>query len=116
MRCEIIKAFGLLGSLFAALSLPTTGAQATNILANPGFESGALAPWFQSSDFCSSPAPCENWNVTNSDAHSGTFSATDVGNKEIRQNFAAIPEPSSLLLLSVTLAGLAAVRRRKKLV
>ncbi len=34
---------------------------------------------------------CELWNVTNSVAHSGTYSITDVGNLEIRQDFAAIP-------------------------
>lgn len=60
-----------------------------NIVENPGFETGALAPWFQDKNFCSSP--CENWNVTSADAHSGNFSATDVGNIEIRQNFSATP-------------------------
>ena len=60
-----------------------------NILANPGFETGLLGPWFQGTNFCGSP--CENWNVTSANAHSGVFSATDVGNIEIRQNFAATP-------------------------
>ena len=54
---------------------------------NGGFESGALPPWFQDRVFSSG----EDWNVTNSDAHTGTFSATNTGNKEIRQNFDAIP-------------------------
>ena len=60
-------------------------AEALNLLANPGFESGALGPWFQDQSFSSG----EDWNVTNSTAHTGTFSATDTGNKSLRQNFAA---------------------------
>ena len=55
------------------------------LLANPGFESGSLTPWFQASDF----GGTENWNVTSAVSNSGTFSATDVGNKELQQNFAA---------------------------
>jgi len=31
----------------------------------------------------------EDWNITLTEAHSGQFSATNVGNKEIRQNFGA---------------------------
>lgn len=64
----------------------TAPAFAFNVLSNAGFETGSMAPWFQSQDF----GGPENWNVTNAVAHSGSFSATDVGNKEIRQNFAAI--------------------------
>lgn len=59
---------------------------AANIIVNGGFESGALSPWFQANDFGGS----ENWNVTSADAHTGSFSATDIGNKEIRQNFAPV--------------------------
>jgi hypothetical protein len=33
---------------------------------------------------------CEFWNVTNAVSHSGSYSATDVGNLEMRQNFPAI--------------------------
>ena len=32
----------------------------------------------------------ENWNVTDADAHTGAFSATDVGNKLIVQDFAPV--------------------------
>ena len=64
-----------------------TPAGAMNILVNSGFESGNLAPWFQDQDFSGT----EDWNVTSADAHSGAFSATDVGDKSIRQNFSAVP-------------------------
>jgi hypothetical protein len=76
-----------MGALLGLGVLCLGQAQAAQILSNPGFESGSLSPWFQDRDF----GGVEAWNVTSSDAHSGTFSATDVGNKEIRQNFAAIP-------------------------
>jgi len=55
------------------------------LLANGGFESGALSPWFQGRDF----GGTEAWNVESTVTHSGSFAATDVGNKEIRQNIAA---------------------------
>ena len=56
------------------------------LLANPGFETEALSPWFQDRTF---GTITENWNVTSTVSNSGTFSATDVGNAELRQNFAA---------------------------
>lgn len=59
-------------------------AKADSIL-NGGFETGSLAPWFQDQTLCFSK--CENWNVTSLDSHSGTFSATDVGDNSLRQNF-----------------------------
>jgi hypothetical protein len=62
---------------------------ASNLLDNPGFESGILSPWFQADDF--SFGPREDWNVTSSEAHSGLFSATNIGNIELRQNFSAVP-------------------------
>jgi hypothetical protein len=67
-------------------ALAGTPALAANILVNPGFETGSLAPWFQGNDF----GGPENWNVTNKEAHTGTFSATDVGNKQLRQDFAPV--------------------------
>ena len=62
-------------------------ASAQNALQNPGFESGGLAPWFQDRDQGGS----EDWNATFADARSGSFSATDVGPKELRQDFVPIP-------------------------
>jgi hypothetical protein len=69
-----------------SLALLATSAFAGNILINPGFESGALTPWFNSNDFCSG---C-TWSVTNSDAHSGTYSATVIGNRLLEQDFAPV--------------------------
>jgi hypothetical protein len=61
-------------------------ATAANVLSNAGFESGSLSPWFQDHSFSSGT----DWFVTNADSHSGTYSAEDTGNKELRQNFAGI--------------------------
>lgn len=57
-------------------------AVAQNALVNPGFESGSLPPWFADSGGAT---------VTNTEAHSGLFSAAAFGGDSIRQNFAAIP-------------------------
>ena len=72
--------------VWVALGVPP--ALALNILMNPNFEAGGLAPWFQDGNL--SPIEPEDWNVTGVDAHSGAFSATVVENKEIRQNFAPV--------------------------
>lgn len=60
-------------------------AVAQNVLVNPGFETGSLAPWF--ADF-GSPF------VTSSEAHSGLFSAAGFGGDSIRQDFAPVPAAS----------------------
>lgn len=76
-------------AVFLAMAWALMGASsafAANILTNPGFETGVLAPWFQDRNFGSFEP--EDWHVTGADAHSGAFSATVVGNKELRQNFA----------------------------
>lgn len=70
--------------------LVVTPVPAANILSNPGFESGVLSPWYNDEDF----GAVEPWNVTNTDAHSGTFSATNAGDSSIRQDFAAIAAAS----------------------
>jgi PEP-CTERM motif len=64
----------------------------TNILANPGFESGNLSPWFNGRNFCVSP--CLPWTVLPGNPHSGTYAAMDIGNIEIRQNFTPVPVSS----------------------
>jgi hypothetical protein len=61
------------------------------IIINGGFESGQLGPWFQGGNFTSITENPENWNVISTDAHSGLYAATDVGNIELRQNFAPVP-------------------------
>jgi hypothetical protein len=68
------------------LLLPAT-LHAASIVQNGGFEIGELDPWYQDHDL--SPGMGEDWNVTSTESHSGQFSATNVGNKEIRQNFGA---------------------------
>lgn len=70
---------GLLG--LSALTL-----SAGEVLTNPGFETGSLGPWFVGRNF----GATENWNVTSTVSHSGTFSATDVGNQELEQTFAGV--------------------------
>ena len=78
----VLGLFALSGLFLFSVST----AKADQVLVNGGFESGALSPWFQDRNF----GGTENWNVTSAAAHSGSFSATDVGNLEIRQNFAAV--------------------------
>ena len=56
-------------------------------LVNTGFETGSLSPWYTGFDY----GATEAWNVTSADAHSGTYSATNVGDSEIRQTFAPVP-------------------------
>lgn len=76
------KMIMVLGALLAV----GQAAFGANILINPGFEDGALAPWVNDNDFCGA---C-TWDVTNTDAHSGTWSAEVDGNRLLLQSFAAI--------------------------
>jgi hypothetical protein len=69
----IAVTFGIAGSSLAM-----------NLVSNSGFESGVLSPWVQDSNFA--PAD-EDWNVTNADSFTGSFSATDVGDKGLFQGF-----------------------------
>jgi hypothetical protein len=76
----------------AALLVGTAPLYAGNILGNPGFESGTLPPWFNGRDDCNTL--CQPWAVVSGNPHSGTYSAMDVGNIELRQNFADVPVSS----------------------
>jgi hypothetical protein len=58
---------------------------AANIIVNGDFETGVLSPWFDGTDFGGTP-----WAITGLDAQTGTYSATNIGNREIRQNFAGV--------------------------
>ncbi len=51
----------------------------SNILQNPGFETGELSPWTSA-----------GWTVINSDFHSGAYSAQGVTNIWIRQDFTPV--------------------------
>lgn len=60
-------------------------AMAANILVNAGFETGTLSPW---------TTPSGSAFVTNTEAHTGTFSVAALGGDSIRQNFAAVATSS----------------------
>jgi hypothetical protein len=68
-------------------------AMAGELIVNGGFETGMLDPWSSGAqNFCHQT--CQEWAPTNSDSHSGSFSAMDIGNIELRQNFAPTPGSS----------------------
>ncbi len=50
-----------------------------NILVNPGWESGDMAPW-----------TTQAWVVSTDNPHAGTYCAYDVGNNWVRQDFTPI--------------------------
>ena len=72
-------------TILVVICLGAANAQAN--ITNGGFETGSLDPWYIGIDY----GMTEPWNVTSVDAHSGTYSATDVGDGEIRQDFAPVP-------------------------
>ncbi|MCB9845845.1 MAG: hypothetical protein H6811_07680 [Phycisphaeraceae bacterium] len=72
-------------SFVAVAALAGSVASAQNVLANDGFESGVLSPWFADSG---SPF------ITTAEAHSGTFSCAAFGSDSIRQDFAPIAASS----------------------
>ena len=76
MNGRIAPIAAIAGVLFCA------SAFAANVLVNPGFETGSLAPWFGDSG-----AP----TVGSTDPHTGTFAAEAFGGDSIRQNFAPVP-------------------------
>lgn len=80
----------ILSALACIAFVAATPAAATNVLQNPGFETGSLAPWVQARDF-SNNVP---WFVTDADSHTGTYSAQDTGNTELRQDFAGVDASS----------------------
>jgi hypothetical protein len=79
------RTLAALTAIFLAGNAPTL--LGANLLANAGFESGELSPWFQDRAISGG----EDWNVTTADAHSGLYSATNTGNKEIHENFTPVP-------------------------
>ncbi len=79
--------------LFAMVILFAGSAFATELLVNGDFETGALSPWYNARNFCS--GTCISWNVNSNNPHSGSFSAMDEGNIEVRQDFS--PTPGSMI-------------------
>ncbi|HVZ16117.1 MAG TPA: PEP-CTERM sorting domain-containing protein [Terriglobales bacterium] len=73
-------AFGLILSLLLAGS-----AFAGELIVNGDFESGQLGPWYNARNGCF--GTCVSWDVSTVNPHSGSFSSTDVGNLELRQDF-----------------------------
>lgn len=71
-----------------ACLLGATQLFAGNILANPGFESGILSPWFNDRNFCN--GNCQPWMIDSTNPHSAMYDAMNVGNIELRQNFAPV--------------------------
>lgn len=63
------------------LGLAAAPASAANLLVNPGFESGSLAPWTVATG---TPV------VTNAQAHTGQFSVAAFGGDSIKQTFAPV--------------------------
>jgi len=63
---------------------------AYSVVTNADFESGALTPWYQWIDGGTYDGVEEDWNVTSADSYSGSYSATVVGNKGLRQDFAPV--------------------------
>jgi PEP-CTERM motif len=73
--------------LTVVLSAFAANSYAVNILFNEGFETGALAPWSNSTDFCGG---C-TWSVSAALPHTGVYSATVDGNRLLEQVFAPTP-------------------------
>ena len=66
---------------FLMVTFVGTGSVWGNVLLNPSFETGTLAPWFAESG-----TPL----VTNAEAHTGTYSVSAFSGDEPRQNFPAV--------------------------
>jgi len=94
-RASSRSGMGLCAAVLLLVLVPRV-APAANILVNPGYETGVLNPWSQISDL-GGPT---NWTVTNTEAHTGTYSATDQGNKLVAQYFTPVPT-SDISLASV---------------
>jgi hypothetical protein len=69
--------------LVAGIGALTAAGQA-NILVNPGFETGDMAPWVVGFS-----GGVDDWHVI-AGGQSGAFSATAAGNTQIRQDFAPV--------------------------
>jgi hypothetical protein len=71
------------GAAFAALLFVAGGAQAVNLVNNPGFESGTLAGW-----------RTNGGTAISTDAHSGSFAASGFNADYLKQVFAPIDVPT----------------------
>jgi hypothetical protein len=71
--------------VLAVLILLASSVFAGELLVNGDFETGVLSPWYSARNFCS--GTCIPWNVSTANPHTGTYSAMDEGNIELRQDF-----------------------------
>lgn len=85
-----MRSFAIIAIATASIAATSADARSVNVIANPGFETGVLAPWVQGRDASNPFFPIELWNVTAIGAHTGSFAATALNNLEIRQNFAPV--------------------------
>jgi hypothetical protein len=65
--------------IVSAVGLRAAGA--AELLTNPGFETGSLAPWTTDG----------TWGIETTNCHTGSYCASDVGNWYIQQTFPGVP-------------------------
>lgn len=89
----ILKALTMATAVAGVIVLSAITASADNIVVNPGFESGVLAPWVNTTHACGNG--CHDWMALNSaaEAHSGSWVAFTDDNIEIFQ--ALTPTPTN---------------------
>jgi hypothetical protein len=92
LRCSTTVALAF------ALLCGFSQAEPINLVANGGFETGNLTPWFIDLNL----GGLEPWIVTTTSALDGTYGAEDNGNISLRQNFAPT-KAADISLVGVTL-------------
>jgi hypothetical protein len=78
----------LLALLFLVLAAGAALAD-TQLLVNGDFETGVLSPWYNARNFCT--GNCQPWVVSTNNPHTGKYSAMNIGNIELRQDFTPTP-------------------------
>lgn len=89
----------MLAFVAAALLLTTvTVSYASNIVENPGFETGGIEPWehYKFFEFPGDPDPEELWIATTENPHSGQYCARGLGCRLIFQQIFAPVEVNSV--------------------
>jgi hypothetical protein len=75
----------MLQKLLVTLALIGAAAKGSQILSNPGFETGSLSPWVEGTVFGGT-----DWTISSTNCNSGSFCATNNGNNELVQTFAPV--------------------------
>jgi len=73
-----------MGMVCLVSALAVGSGEAAEVLSNPGFEAGVLAPWTTDG----------NWAIETNNCHSGSYCASNDGNNSIKQTFPGIPTSS----------------------